>query len=454
MMEKEFDAAVVGGGIGGFGVAAQLQKRGLRTVLVDEHSRIGGRATSFEYMKGWLIDMGHHGINLAEKSQINELVELVGKKIAWAKPIRGVQVYRKRKWSNFIEAFELDRSDFEEIEVITKTIKKMSDEEINSLDNTSFRDWILQYTESENLLEMFRTMGMGYTTIPDMESQAASEVLWLYRENMEKMGEFSERPGGVPIGGAISLVKPLAEAFTENGGIIKLRTKAEEVLMKDQKAMGIRVQEKGGEEYTVKARLVVCAIPINRLSEILFTKENLPQLEGSWVKRMESVKDQVSASIGYIAGLSKPIYSETSFKCSPELPHSKTAFQVFAQSNCDETVAPKGKMLISMGAAIKKSKVADEESRKKLFELIWMDVEEMFPGIKELVEWNIPGFFIGPDGLERKPGLVGKLRPDIKAPGVEGLYFAGDNYRGRGVGVNNAARSAIICTEQIFKDLK
>lgn len=453
-MEKEFDAAIVGGGIGGFGVAAQLQRRGLRTIVVDEHSRIGGRSTSYEYMEGWLIDMGHHGINLAEKSQINELVELVGKKIAWAKPIEGVQVYRKRKWSNFIEAFELDKSDFEEIEIITKTVKKMSDKEINSLDNMSFKDWILQYTESENLLEMFRTIGMGYTTIPDMESQAASEALWLYRENMEKMGEFSERPGGVPIGGAISLVRPLVEAFTESGGVTKIRTRAKEVLIKDQKAVGIRVQEKGGEEYEVKADLVVCAVPINRLPEFLFTKENLSQLESNWVKRMESVKDQVSASIGYIAGLSKPLYSETSFKCSPELPHSKTAFQVFAQSNCDETVAPKGKMLISMGAAIKKSKVADEETRKKLFELIWKDIEEMFPGIPGLVEWTIPGFFIGPDGLERKPGLVGKHRPGIKAPGVEGLYFAGDNYKGRGVGVNNAARSAMICVEQIFKDLK
>ncbi|MFB0559623.1 MAG: phytoene desaturase family protein [Candidatus Lokiarchaeia archaeon] len=453
-MEKEFDAAVVGGGIGGFGVAAQLQKRGLKTILVDEHSRIGGRSTSMRFMEDWLIDMGHHGINLAEKSQINELVELVGKKIPWAKPIVGVQVYRKGKWNNFLEAFELDKSDLEEIEIITKTVKKMSDEEINSLDDTSFRDWILQYTESDNLLELYRTIGMGYTTIPDMESQAASEAVWLYRENIEKMGEFSERPGGVPVGGAINLVTPLEEAFTENGGIVKLRTRAKEVLIKDQKAVGIRVQEREGEEYTIKAKLVVCAIPINRFPEILFTEENLSQLEGPWVRRMESVKDQVSASIGYIAGLSKPLYSETSFKCSPELPHSKTAFQVFAQSNCDETVAPKGKMLISMGAAAKKSQVLDENNRKNLLELIWTDIEEVFPGIAEIVEWNIPGFFIGPDGLERKPGLVGKHRPDIKAPGVEGLYFAGDNYRGRGVGVNNAARSAMICADKILKDMK
>ena len=85
---------------------------------------------------------------------------------------------------------------------------------------------------------------------------------------------------------------------------------------------------------------------------------------------------------------------------------------------------------------------------------MWKDIEEMFPGISETVEWNLPGIFIGPDGLERKPGLVGKHRPDIKAPEVEGVYFAGDNYRGRGIGINNAARSAILCVEQILEDLK
>jgi phytoene dehydrogenase-like protein len=330
----------------------------------------------------------------------------------------------------------------------------MSDKEANSLDDTSFKDWLLQFTESENLLELFRTIGMGYTTIPDAESQAASEVILLFKENTERVGGFEKKPAGIPVGGAINLVRPLEEAYTENGGIVKLRTRAKEVLMKDQKAVGVRVQEKGGEEYTVNANVVVCAIPINRLPEILFKEENLSQLESNWVKRMESVKDEVSASIGYIAGLSKPLYKETSFKCSPELSNSKIAFQVFSQSNCDETVAPKGKMLISMGAALKKSEISDETKRKNLFELIWKDIEEMFPGISGTIEWNIPSYFIGPDGLERKPGLVGKLRPDIKAPEVEGLYFAGDNYRGRGVGVNSAARSTMLCADKIIKDIK
>jgi len=451
-MEKVYDVAVIGGGVGGFGVAAQLQMKGFKTILVDEHSRIGGRSTSLDYGGGWLVDMGHHCVNLAEKSEMNELVQLVGKEITWAKPIVGVQVWRNGKWREFMDAFELDRSALEENEIIRKKIKSMSDEEIDALDDTSFGDWLLQYTESENLIEMFRTIAMGYTTIPDLESQAASEVLWLHRENMKRMGDFIERPAGVPVGGAINLVKPLADAFTENGGVMKLKTRAEEVLIKDQKVVGLRVKEREGEEYTIKTELAVCAIPIYRLPEVLFTDENLPQLDGDWVKRLESVKDQVSGSVGYIAGLTKPLYTETSFKCAPTLTHAKVPFQVFAQSNCDETITPPGKMLISLGGVPKVDDVRDENKREKLFKLIWEDILEMFPEIPDIIDWKLPGYFIGPDGLERKPGLVGKRRPDVKAPGVEGLYFAGDNYRGRGVGVNNAAKSAMICAERILRD--
>jgi hypothetical protein len=119
---------------------------------------------------------------------MNELVELVGKKISWAKPVLGIQVYRKGKWKKFMEGFDLDKSDLEEYEIIKKKIKSMSLEEINSLDDTSFRDWLLQYTESQNLLELYRTMAMVYTTIPDAELQAASEAIWVHRENEIKVG--------------------------------------------------------------------------------------------------------------------------------------------------------------------------------------------------------------------------------------------------------------------------
>jgi hypothetical protein len=45
---------------------------------------------------------------------------------------------------------------------------------------------------------------------------------------------------------------------------------------------------------------------------------------------------------------------------------------------------------------------------------------------------------------------VGIFRPDYKAPFMEGLYFAGDTVRGRGVGMDFAARSGVRCAEKVL----
>jgi prolycopene isomerase len=97
--------------------------------------------------------------------------------------------------------------------------------------------------------------------------------------------------------------------------------------------------------------------------------------------------------------------------------------------------------------------VRDKFQRLRLLDLMWQDVQEMFPGIEGKVEWKLPYYVAGCDGLARKPGLVGNFKPDVKAPGIENLYFAGDTYRGRGLATNAAARSAMLCADLILKGL-
>ena len=55
---------------------------------------------------------------------------------------------------------------------------------------------------------------------------------------------------------------------------------------------------------------------------------------------------------------------------------------------------------------------------------------------------NYPAF-----GVICKPYLVGKYRPDWKAPNVSGLYFASETFKSRGIGVDRAARAALTCVE-------
>ena len=50
-------------------------------------------------------------------------------------------------------------------------------------------------------------------------------------------------------------------------------------------------------------------------------------------------------------------------------------------------------------------------------------------------------------GVIQKPNLVGRFRPHWRAPNVEGLYFASDTFRSRGVGVDRSARAAVTVVE-------
>jgi prolycopene isomerase len=72
--------------------------------------------------------------------------------------------------------------------------------------------------------------------------------------------------------------------------------------------------------------------------------------------------------------------------------------------------------------------------------------------MEELVAWRLPYYVAGCDGLARKPGLVGRFKPELSAPGLRNLYFAGDTYQGRGLAANSAAKSAMDCADRIMED--
>jgi len=80
----------------------------------------------------------------------------------------------------------------------------------------------------------------------------------------------------------------------------------------------------------------------------------------------------------------------------------------------------------------------------------WETVKKMFPGFEENLMWKVDGFYVGIDGLARSPDLTGQYKPPVFLQDVPGLYFAGNCYTGRGVGMNAAANSAMICAEKIL----
>ncbi len=75
------------------------------------------------------------------------------------------------------------------------------------------------------------------------------------------------------------------------------------------------------------------------------------------------------------------------------------------------------------------------------------DIATMWPQFANPV-WRRRHLVFEPSfGVIQMPGLVGRYRPHWRAPNVEGLWFASETFRSRGIGTDRAARAALTCVE-------
>jgi phytoene dehydrogenase-like protein len=87
----------------------------------------------------------------------------------------------------------------------------------------------------------------------------------------------------------------------------------------------------------------------------------------------------------------------------------------------------------------------------KLYENLKKDLEMLYPEISEQnvirVRRRTPNPYA--DGLARSPYYTGNFRIDHRSP-IRNLYFAGDTVRTRGVGIDAAVRSGILCVNRML----
>ncbi len=461
-MQDRYDTIVVGAGIAGLGVAAILAKEGKQNVLVlDRFPRPGGRLMSYDGYpeKGWTVDIGLHLIELGEKASCTELNRRVGKEVRWAPFSQTVDMWNGERFMNVAELVPMSDTDKAAFRDILARIATMTDPEIEAWDNRSLEEWLLENTPQPSIRELFTDIGMIMTTIPGAIDMAAGEVLYIARENLRKTRQVLQ--ASYPLDGMAGITRGLVEVVRENRGQLEMHREVREVVIEKGRATGVRVPSRKHpyqEEYrlpesgTVHADRVVCALPIYQLNTLMDFNPDTSPLPGWWRKRIEDIRHEITGLIGYMIGLSAPVVNPNKrcFFTALKTKHTGFPFQGFPASNFSPHVAPKGKQLLHTDIVCEHAEASDPFMRERLLRLMWEDIKEMFPGIGEKMEWRLPYYVDGCDGLARKPGLVGRFKPELRAPGIPNLFFAGDTYQGRGLAANSAARSAMMCADLIL----
>jgi len=76
--------------------------------------------------------------------------------------------------------------------------------------------------------------------------------------------------------------------------------------------------------------------------------------------------------------------------------------------------------------------------------------EAAYPGFSECVDWALYPMCWKLEGVAKSISQAGTLKPENTAPGLEGLFFAGDTARGFGVAMDCACSAGINCAAAIL----
>ncbi|HQG32778.1 MAG TPA: FAD-dependent oxidoreductase [Deltaproteobacteria bacterium] len=443
----KYDAVVIGCGPAGMMASSLLSHEGRKVLIVDRSDRLGGRACWHEY-RGCTLDYGMHLLITSDASAIGQVSDKLGIHVEWCQ-IPGLRVYTDSGWRDMMELAPMDDPDFARI---AEEMMLTPEEELSKYDDLSIEDWIRERTRKDSIRDFLRGMAMVVTTLPDTNDMAASEVVFSTGRVL-KTGKFA----GVPAGGYKNLWDAFYRYLNSKGTDVRLDTTVSQIVIEDQEVRGIMVDKNHygdfymakynlAEQEFIEAPVVVYTGFIWDLFRIA-AQDKFPEF---FRKMVNGFKGNTTSAVGWaILAMREPATDSLCHHAVYKLKRTGLPLQFLPITNIDPSIAPDGRHLFIGGCPCELD-TSDRTLMEEKTAAAKQDLAELFPGIWDSVEWAIKGTFTGIDGIARRPRCVGIFRPDVKAPFMEGLYFAGDTVRGRGVGMDFAARSGVRCAEKIL----
>jgi len=246
MSDRAFDAVVVGAGAGGLCAAARLAHGGLRTLLVDDHDRLGGRAST-EEIDGFKVNIGAIAIELG--GIFEETCRLVGAPLDIRAPEPASGFYIDRKyidvgrggWSLLLGQLTKQAS---------RILEKFADARSGNLPDgrQSTEDWLKSYTTNATVHAIFRNLCAAIFACNASELPARAFLTYFTSKGAFKRFGFCPQ-------GTVGIWNALGSAVTRNGEIW-LSSKVTAIDASGGAVEGITLT-RGGETVRIACPLVV-----------------------------------------------------------------------------------------------------------------------------------------------------------------------------------------------------
>jgi phytoene dehydrogenase-like protein len=430
--EGRWDAVVVGAGMGGLGTAALLTDAGLRVLVVEAAKDIGGRAYSFSH-RGHVTNVGGPRAGLAG-GRVDELFARLGRPSGERASFDGV-----RHWvdGELVDLTQVAMSaPLDELQSFFAAVEAVTDDDLSALDAIPADQWLEPLARHPALVDTARLAGVVMTTIPRLADMAASSLVESLRIILAMPDIY------LAAHGYGDFMAVLASVVTEGHGAVRTRTSVRRVVVEEGTVRGVQVEGRDGTTETLLAPVVVCAFPVWDLFRIA----DRSWFPASFVEQVVHLEER-TAIFGITAALREPLYDGRFFILT-DAPRAGYPLSAFMASNVAPSVSPPGEHLLEACCQCDHALGSDKEALAHHIELLRADIDAMFPGWEDQALW-VQGSFHWEEPA-RTAGRAGRFRPDSVAPGISGLYLAGDTVASRALpGLECAADSAMRCAAAI-----
>jgi all-trans-retinol 13,14-reductase len=504
--ETEFDAVIIGAGLGGLSCAAAFARQGFRPLVLEQHYVPGGYASTFKRPGGFVFDVSLHSTVVGERNGIHNLIpgfpeikdvefvphpslyRAIFPDYDYRVPQRNLKKYIEMLVGYFAEEEQGIEGIFEDMGGLAGDIDKYQ-QAAGKIDMSTFPKEFPYLFKTSNL-----TWGaMLDRRVKNPKLKALISSLWgYYGLPPSKLSSFYyalptisylQDGGYYPKGRSQKISNALVKFIEDNGGTVKLETGVEKILTKNHAAFGVKVQD--GTQYNAKV-VVSNANAFDTFLTMMNEKEYLKDYLDKFDKYSVSLscfqvflglkKDLVKeagiedSEIFYAPGYD----DEAAYKAYLEADVENSGFGVMLYDNVYRGYSPEGKntlnILVLQGYDHWKKYEDDyrngnkkeyKAEKERMADILIKKVEEtILPGLSESIEvkeigspltnWRYTRNYRGAIyGWDQTMNNTGPNRVPHTTP-IENLYLAGA-WTQPGHGYGAVIPSGLSCFGEIMK---
>lgn len=460
----KYDVIIIGGGLGGLTAGAKLAKSGKKVILIEQHDRPGGCATTFD-RKDFIIEVGLHEMDGLHSRDMKRKI------------FNDLGIFEKVSFLELPEFYRFINSRYDIViphdaeEAIKVLIENFPEEEkgINAYfyHLLNARKIITESSGSKDksvgqfLDEIIDNDDLKLVLLGNLGYFHDDPYTLSYYYYLHAQGSYFNGRANFIKGGSQQLSNALSKVITGNGGEVNLNSLATKIIFDNDLPVGIEYRQGKGSKVVFSEDYADEIIVNSALPNMI--RDMVPGNLASRLEKSIGSLDIAASLLTVYYGFNKPLkdignryYStfifDDSVKCQSDIVinnHSdfdKRSFTFVDYSQIDSALAPEGK---GVGAVCCVDYPSDweglskEEYRKKKEEvagIITSRLEKLIPGFRDVIEYvevatslTVKRYTLNPEGsvygFAQKPGkntdYLSVLPPNLHIASAWGKFGGG-----------------------------